>query len=76
MASRLGPSRIMLVGKLVALIGCTIAVLWWLLLFGNSATPDRFVFLALILLAPVSLGAIIWAIGWVVHGFQNDRPRS
>ena len=73
MASRLGPSRIMLAGKLVALIGCTIAVLWWLLLAWNTATPGRFVWLALILLAPVTLGAIIWLLGWVIDGFQKDR---
>ena len=72
----LGAQRIMLAGKLLALIGSTIAFFWWLLTTWNTATPAKIGLLVVDIVPALALGAVIWIAGWVVEGFvrhSNDH---
>ena len=69
MAKNEGVRRIMWTGKLIVLIGITLAAVFYMVL---SKFPEL---LNLVLLgAPlpvVAFGGLVWAAGWILHGFNQ-----
>ena len=70
MAKHEGIRRIKIVGKLMMLLGATLATLIWIL-----TGPASSIFTLLLLLpGPVLLGGLVWALGWILEGFYGiDR---
>lgn len=59
-----GIRRLKLVGKLIVLIGVTLAVLTWFFA-GHELMGWQWLI--------ASLGAVIWACGWVFDGFARAQ---
>jgi uncharacterized membrane protein len=76
MAQLEGARRIQLVGKWIILIGCTLATLFWILAFEKSTASAVFTSFAAIFVRPLFLGVIVWAIGWIIEGFQSPPSRN
>ncbi len=75
MAGQEGARRIQSIGKWIILIGCTLAGISWFLAANRSAAPAAaFGFFLFMFVPSLFLGGIIWAIGWIIEGFQ--RPPS
>ena len=74
MASQEGAHRIKTVGKFIILIGCTIAVVVWLSFFGIHGSFGL-VELVIMLITPVAFGGVVWALGWILEGY-NQPPHS
>jgi multisubunit Na+/H+ antiporter MnhG subunit len=74
MAWQEGAERIKTVGKFLTLIGSTIVVLVWLSFFAARG-GFGLVELLLMLITPVTFGGIVWALGWILEGY-NQPPRS
>ncbi len=71
-----GPRRIRTAGKLVCLVGVTLAVLYWLIVFGGASPRQSFALLPFFVLPALVPGIVVWLIGWVIEGFGKPaRPR-
>jgi hypothetical protein len=70
MAKNEGVRRIMLTGKLIVLIGITLAVVFYVAL---SKFPELLSLLALLgaPLPVVAFGGLVWAAGWILQGFNQ-----
>ena len=63
----------MLTGKLIMLIGITLAVMAYIVMFSFPAMLDLLVLIG----APipvVALGGLVWAAGWIMQGFNQPDP--
>lgn len=70
MAKNEGARRIMLTGKLIALIGITLAAVFYIVF---SKVPELLNLLTL-LAAPLpvlAFGGLVWAAGWILQGFNQ-----
>jgi len=73
MAWQEGAQRIKTVGKFIILISCTIGVVVWRVLF-RAQGGIGLVELMVVLITPVTLGGLVYALGWILEGYQ--RPPS
>ena len=65
----------MLTGKLIILIGITLGMMTYVVLFGFPRVLSSGILIG----APIAfyvagLGGLVWAVGWIVQGFNQPDP--
>jgi len=71
MAKIEGVRRIMITGKVIALVGSAFAVLTWILLYSIMEGRIALIMLLGWLSYPLALGGLVWAAGWITQGFLH-----
>jgi hypothetical protein len=74
-----GTRRMILLGKRIMLFGSLAGIaLWVLSLFLHPTNTSGFGLVELFMLvaAPVSCGAILWVIAWIMEGFMTSSDHK
>lgn len=74
MAKSEGARRIIITGKVIILIGITLGVMTWVILFNFPQLLTAGILIAGPALYVAALGGLVWAVGWIVQGFNQPDP--
>jgi len=74
MAKTDGTRRIIVTGKVIILIGITLGVMTWVIVFNVPQLLTAEILIAVPALSVAALGGLVWGVGWILQGFnQPDR---